>query len=35
MGADGRIASKNTSVVAADDSKAIMEVVARLKKGNK
>lgn len=35
IGTDGRIASKNTSVVAADDSKAIMEVVARLKKGDK
>lgn len=35
IGADGKIASKNTSVVAADDSKAIMEVVARLKKGDK
>jgi peroxiredoxin len=35
IGADGKIASKNTSVVAADDSKAIMEVVARLKRGNK
>ena len=35
IGTDGKIASKNTSVVAADDSKAIMEVVARLKKGDK
>jgi peroxiredoxin Q/BCP len=35
IGTDGRIASKNTSVVAADDSKAIMEVIARLKKGDK
>ena len=35
IGTDGRIASKNMSVVAADDSKAIMEVVARLKKGDK
>ena len=35
IGTDGRISSKNTSVVAADDSKAIMEVVARLKKGDK
>lgn len=32
---DGKIASKNSSVVAADDSKAIMEVVARLKKSDK
>ena len=32
VGLDGKIASKNTSVVAADDSKAIMEVVAKLKK---
>jgi peroxiredoxin Q/BCP len=29
---DGRIASKNTSVAAADDSKAVAEVVAKLKK---
>ena len=35
IGTDGKIASKNTSVVAADDSKAIMEVVARLKKSDK
>jgi peroxiredoxin Q/BCP len=33
IGLDGKIASKNTTVVAADDSKAIMEVVAALKKG--
>jgi len=32
IGMDGKIASKNTSVVAADDSKAIMEVVAKLRK---
>ncbi len=32
IGLDGKIASKNTTVVAADDSKAIMEVVAKLKK---
>ena len=35
IGTDGRIASKNTSVGAAADSKAIMEVIARLKKGDK
>ncbi len=32
VGLDGKIASKNTTVAAADDSKAIMEVVAKLKK---
>ena len=32
---DGKIPSKNTSVVAADDSEAIMEVVAHLKKSDK
>jgi peroxiredoxin Q/BCP len=35
VGLDGKIASKNTSVVAADDSKAILETVAKLKKDKK
>jgi hypothetical protein len=29
---DGKIASRNTAVVAADDSKAILETIAKLKK---
>ena len=33
VGLDGTIASKNTTVVAADDSKAILATVAELKKG--
>lgn len=35
VGLDGKIASKNTSVVAADDSKAILETIAKLKKDAK
>ena len=35
IGRDGRIASKNTSVVAAEDSKAILETLAKLKKNAK
>ena len=35
VGLDGKIASKNTAVVAADDSKAILETIAKLKKDAK
>ncbi len=35
VGLDGKVASKNTTVVAADDSKAIMKVVAELQKDAK
>jgi len=35
IGLDGRIASKNTSVVAAEDSKAILETLAKLKEDAK
>lgn len=35
IGIDGKIASKNTSVVAAEDSKAILETLAQLKKDAK
>ena len=35
IGLDGKVASKNTSVVAADDSKAIIKLVAELQKKGK